>query len=132
MKSLSRREWLLFFTVTKFIDKIISAGLIPLTEATTMKRNPPVSKINMIWLTSFTSSFSSLFGIIKITRISQCLPSLKDPFTNSKPSIKRQMTIVSILPLSNFTFYLSCWIMEISRKKSYYACRTCKKPTEKK
>jgi hypothetical protein len=23
----------------------------------------------------------------------------------------------------------SCWIMEISRKKSYYACKTCKKPT---
>ncbi len=39
------------------------------------------------------------------------------------------MTKKYIPQLSKCLSYISCWIMEINKKKAYYACKTCKKPT---
>jgi hypothetical protein len=60
------------------------------------------------------------------------LHSPNEPFTISEKSAKELTMKGCILPWSTFLFIYSVWALDITRKKSYQACKNCKRPAERK
>ena len=131
-KNQSKREWSLSSTITKFTDKTISVDSIRHIEVITTNRSQQSQMIRAIWSTSSIRLSRKVCGTMTITKTFRCSLLLKDQYMSWKRFPKRQTTKKFILPWSTFLFLFSCWIMEIAKKKAYYACKTCKKPTEKK